>query len=189
MVKDLRYDLMDLENRYGNICITIGEIDGEVVAFLTDGELLCYENIQKLARDGLVNFLSKHNESSINFYNWRMMNQIEYAMRIEGREAVKEKDKHIGMVYLFKLYSDKPAYKIGRCKVGNVIKRAKAVMTYTPRDVEIVNSWRVENYSDVEIDLHIEYESKNIRREWFALDDDDIRAINRKMSNLEINDD
>jgi hypothetical protein len=75
-------------------------------------------------------------------------------------------------------------YCEGYCKVGitnNINKRIKTLQTGNPFLIQLVLFNIVNNAADLEKKLHKKYKHKNIRNEWFYLDNDDIQYIKNKL--------
>lgn len=91
------------------------------------------------------------------------------AERIERR---KNKSR-AGYVYILK--ADNGTYKIGRTATPE--NRVKTFGVELPFDVEYEHLIQTDDMYRLEAELHAAYSHKNIRAEWFALDETDIATI------------
>ncbi len=90
------------------------------------------------------------------------------------------------------LHHSAPSVYIIRCdkyfKIGvtnqSIISRLTALQTGNPYPLELVFSVSVKNIEDVEKRLHEKFKHKNIRGEWFELDQEDFRDIELFVMNL-----
>lgn len=75
-------------------------------------------------------------------------------------------------IYLIKSWEH---YKIGKAK--SIRDRFKKYITENPNEVELIHSYRVDDYTKEEKRLHDLFKEKNHNREWFNLTEDDINYI------------
>ena len=68
-------------------------------------------------------------------------------------------------------------YKIGLAR--NVDARIKQHQTSIPFDLKIAMSFYVSNMKQKEMELHVLFSSKNVRGEWYLLDNDDLEIIKK----------
>ena len=66
-------------------------------------------------------------------------------------------------------------YKIGRAK--NVRDRFFGLQSSNPHELHVIDAWNVENAEELEMSLHLNFQNKSVRGEWFLFDDEDIKKI------------
>jgi hypothetical protein len=79
---------------------------------------------------------------------------------------------HAGYIYVIKCHN---LYKIGMTK--NFKQRISTYKTECPFPFEVVMAKEVYDYIEVEKNIHNHLESKRDNREWFSLNDSDLRLI------------
>ena len=84
-----------------------------------------------------------------------------------------QKEEKEGYVYLIK---SKNRYKIGR---GKTKKRGGTIVTESPFETELLFQIRVNNYIEMEKELHERYSLKRKKGEWFELNKIDIEIIKK----------
>ncbi len=76
---------------------------------------------------------------------------------------------------------DGDVYKIGHSI--SVKMRLDQLQTSTPHNLQIYKSYQVDDYINIEKELHLHFMEKNIRGEWFRLDPSDIQFIDEYINN------
>jgi len=103
--------------------------------------------------------------------------QINYEVEsnLVDSEFKIEKEPVAGFVYVYRqgIY-----YKIGRTK--NIASRQKKYVTENPNGFQVVFEFPVDDYIQIESDLHQFFEHKRHRGEWFLLNDGDLEIIKNK---------
>lgn len=85
----------------------------------------------------------------------------------------EQRQKVSGYVYVLK--SDAGEYKIGR--TNNIESRIKAHQSQYPFRVSILSIIKTDDMNKLESELHNLYENKQIKGEWFNLDENDVAYI------------
>ena len=92
-------------------------------------------------------------------------------------EIIKQNQICEGFVYVLRAEND--VYKIGKAK--DLDNRIYTFEVKLPIKVELYCSCKVENYSQLEKELHIKYAEKRINGEWFSLTEQDLEEIKALM--------
>lgn len=80
----------------------------------------------------------------------------------------------MGKIYLIKCYNDSEVlYKIGFTR-GKPENRLKNLETGNPNDLEIIKVFETKYNTKLESNLHTKFKSKQVKNEWFRLDNDDV---------------
>ena len=87
-----------------------------------------------------------------------------FAPNIENK---KKKTKQ-GFIYIIECQGK---FKIGRAK--NIESRFKRYITENPYEVNLLFSYKVDDYINIETKIHNKFKNQNIHGEWFNLSDDD----------------
>ena len=151
------------------------EIDGHDVLAIKnqEGEILKYGNIQAIIK-GLSNFLKTNSPVEISDLNKQIRDQFK---RKEIKSAEKDsiiENKNYGVVYLLKI-KNKPQYKIGVTKDLN--KRLNQISPKMPFELKIEHKIESDNIYSLEEKLHNKFEDKQIKGEWFKLNENDVSYI------------
>ncbi|MBX2842142.1 MAG: GIY-YIG nuclease family protein [Flammeovirgaceae bacterium] len=83
-------------------------------------------------------------------------------------------------VYILK--TTKRLYKIGKTK--NLIERIGAYKTHMPSDFKIIRQYQAENMDELEQSLHIVFQHKRIKGEWFQLSKNDLEICDNISRNF-----
>jgi hypothetical protein len=81
-----------------------------------------------------------------------------------------------GYVYVFKMIGTN-FYKIGMTNTESVKSRLDNFKVYAPNGVEVIQVIATKTPSKLEKKLHIKYESKRMKGEFFNLDDNDLNYL------------
>ena len=133
----------------------------------------------KEVENELIKWLYSGNRKILEkFYNWfsDKMEEIREEEEKERNNILKreplKKKKQEGYIYVIK--SNK-RYKIGRTL--NLEQRIEKYITENPDKIEVILCEKVKDYVGVEKELHLIFEYKNHNREWFNLNNEDIKSI------------
>lgn len=92
----------------------------------------------------------------------------------------------MGKIYLIRCSEENDIlYKIGFSI--NPHKRRKTLETGNPNDLEVIDEFFTNYDRKLETAIHNRFRSKKIRREWFKLDDNDIRNFKDSCQKMEDN--
>ena len=83
--------------------------------------------------------------------------------------------KNEGYIYILKMNSEKPLYKIGVSR--NAHKRLKQINPKMPYTLKLSFSVKVNNMYNVEKILHNIFAEKRMEGEWFELNDNELNSI------------
>ncbi|WP_020526642.1 GIY-YIG nuclease family protein [Flexithrix dorotheae] len=83
-------------------------------------------------------------------------------------------------VYILK--TTKKLYKIGKTK--NLIERIAAYKTHMPSDFKVIRQYHAENMDELEQNLHVVFQHKRIKGEWFQLTKDDLEICDNIFRNF-----
>ncbi|MBY6846680.1 GIY-YIG nuclease family protein [Clostridium botulinum] len=129
-------------------------------------EVLHNPNISLKAK-GLYSFMK--------FKNYTFFNELDFLGCNDGVESINN-----GLyVYIFSDHYKN--YKIG--KTNNLFNRYKQYLTHLPYDPIIINIFITKNMLKTEKYLHTLFKSKQLNREWFKLNPEDLKIINNYKSN------
>ena len=84
--------------------------------------------------------------------------------------------RNFGDIYILKLGA---LYKIGRSKYVDL--RLSKLRLEVDKDIELICSYEVMNYIEVEQDLHREFSDLRVRGEWFRLSEKDLTRIQQTL--------
>jgi len=148
---------------YCGFCPGWGVLDSEiadvVVRWILTGDEKCYEILK-------VDFLQRARQL-IDFCGTSPLNT----------ERGKSANGKTGYIYVIK---SQGFYKIGRTRALG--SRLRPYISENPLSIEVVFTFFVYDCMEVERILHLEFESKQERGEWFLLDDSDLVRIQRLVS-------
>jgi hypothetical protein len=92
-----------------------------------------------------------------------------------GWNINKEESKSIGFVYLIQIGN---FYKIGKTK--DIKSRIMSYNTHNPNDkIEILKYVLLENYGQIELDLHRKYKANRVKNEWFNFNNKELIDISQ----------
>lgn len=175
----------------GGFCLLAGYdvgkwVDGESMKQTHDAMLKAQEDANHQAKmiEKRIKLLKAQEQA---FYDREKQRQLEAHQRIERRNAewaARAIERRKGYVYLLK--GDKGTHKIGR--TSNPNSRVKTFGVELPFDVDYVHLIQTDDMYRLESELQVMYNHKNIRAEWFALDEQDIAAICAIQSPFNFND-
>lgn len=104
-----------------------------------------------------------------------------YFIDIEKIKNDSEKDslryQYKKKIYSWYIYLIKVNWKYKIWKTTNLKNRIKKYITENPDEIEVIHYFHCKNYNEKERELHKKFKSKNINREWFNLNDNDINFI------------
>lgn len=86
--------------------------------------------------------------------------------------AVRKKKNTIGFIYILKSGC---YYKIGKTK--NLKTRITKYITENPAEIEIIHTYKVDDYTNEETRIHNKFQHKRHRGEWYSLSEDDIAYL------------
>lgn len=87
-------------------------------------------------------------------------------------KTIKNRENKVGFIYL--IY-DGEAIKIGQTKY--LSQRLSSISVEIKKDISLLHHAQVIGYELREKELHKMFEAKNVKGEWFNLDDDDILIV------------
>jgi len=171
------------------------DLIGDVVSdILRDAELSNFESYEKIKeRIQNATFLTSWEINTFRDYKKNgvvnpllclKLAKMEYDIYLKKNKlkkfAIRDKS---GFVYFLKYENQDSPIKIGRAK--NINARVIQLQTSLPFDLEIIGFIRAENYFELENKLHLEFETKKLKREWFELTENDaIEIINKNGGEL-----
>lgn len=80
-----------------------------------------------------------------------------------------------GVVYALKA---REYFKIGMCADSLALRlRIVSLQIGCPFEIKLFKHWYVDDCRKIEKELHIKFRHKNIRGEWFVLDEDEVNSI------------
>lgn len=91
------------------------------------------------------------------------------------------------MAFIYLLRNDDGEYKIGYTKHNDINKRVSQLLTGTSQNLEVVYLFETKHNRKVETALHNLYSHKNIKREFFNLDIEEVKNFISKCELLERN--
>lgn len=131
-----------------------------------------------LLRNIIDNTINKINRNELldKDYNEIFNGYVEYSREEKRRKSEENEKKYViknnnGYIYIIK----ERYYKIGRTK--RFPERPFQVQTELPHKSEIIYYCEVNNYNDVEKQLHKRFKTKKMNGEWFNLDEKDIENL------------
>ncbi|MBI9033412.1 MAG: GIY-YIG nuclease family protein [Bacteroidales bacterium] len=80
-----------------------------------------------------------------------------------------------GYIYFLNPENEKGPIKIGRAR--NIKQRINQLQTSLPYDLKLIGYIETSNYIELENDIHEKYKNKNLKREWFDLNLDEVKCI------------
>lgn len=117
-------------------------------------------------------YLSERAKNLIfSFYDGSLEEEIKAKRAEEKKNKISPGKK--GFVYLIR--AENGLYKIGKAK--NVSTRLQPFSVHFPMKWDLVHSFRSNNYSDAEKNLHGVYAEKRDIGEWFKLSEEDVNHI------------
>lgn len=137
----------------------------------------CIQNI-KWATETISHI--KHKESEQ--YRREEQQRDRERQREEKQKREKEKSEKIGFIYL--IY-DGEHIKIGQTKY--LSQRLSSIAIEIKKDITLLHSSEVFGYELREKELHNIFKNKNVRGEWFALNDNDIEVAKQYLKEYESN--
>lgn len=90
------------------------------------------------------------------------------------------------IVYLLNL-EDSDLYKIGITDENKIEKRIKSLQTGAPKKLNVITLFKTNFATIIEKKLHMFFEPKKSKGEWFTLTDEDIQLFENKCKNLNDN--
>ena len=91
---------------------------------------------------------------------------------IESKNNLNHIKQKTGYIYILE---SQGYYKIG--KTINIKSRISKYTTENPNEINIIHTFKADNYTKEEERLHKKFKKKNHRGEWFDLDEKDINYI------------
>jgi hypothetical protein len=92
----------------------------------------------------------------------------------------------MAFVYLLCDLGENNLYKIGVTK-GKIEKRIKQLQTGNGNEISLINFYETKYPFAIERLLHIKFNSKQLKSEWFELENDDVFKFKEICANIENN--
>ncbi|MDQ2179131.1 GIY-YIG nuclease family protein [Marinifilum sp. D714] len=109
--------------------------------------------------------------------------KLEYDVYIKKNKLKKFAIRNnSGFVYFLKYETQNSPIKIGRAK--NIQTRITQLQTSLPYDLETIGYIETDNYFDLERKIHLEFEDRKLKREWFELTISEVTEIITKYSGV-----
>lgn len=155
-----------------NIWFVIDNVTGEAEVSLNG----CFANFYEImcCKMALEEFTDGLTPEDIDEYNKSIKQYQESQLAKLKEDSKKVKSKISRWVYVYK---SQDLYKIGRSKSEDC--RIKKYITENPHELVLIHKAYVEDYIDAEKDLHDTFADRRHSREWFKLDELDIKTIKR----------
>lgn len=132
-----------------------------------------YNQSQILAQNKNNKKIKQFKSETINDKNGTPSLILNNESLILNNESLIEIKGYIYFIYSPELYKKGFKYiKIGRTK--NLEKRIKQLQTGNPFDLTFYKTIFIDNYKEIEVNLHKKYKHKNKRGEWFDIQFSDV---------------
>lgn len=122
------------------------------------------DNFNKIRDRIIITDVEKHNN--------KIIDKLRECNGFKNNSTKKIKRKIIWYIYLIKVWK---FYKIW--KTININNRFNKYVTENPEKPELIHTFKSDDYTKSELELHDKFKNKNYNREWFKLDKNDVLYI------------